>query len=185
MTTETKFKLALKEMMLTTPLEDINVTALCKKCDCHRQTFYYHYQDLYDLIAAIFLNEDLDELERAKTVESSLESFLMYVKDNFKFLKATYNSAAHDLPDDFIFSKLTTKIFKLLSADKKNLGIKLGGCRTAARRFARIISDEYSFIFKDGDMSTNKLVKEMTKFSSLAVDILLPSIINMSKEAEK
>ena len=50
MITEAKFKYALKDMMKTMPLEDINVTALCNKIGCHRQTFYYHYQDIYDLI---------------------------------------------------------------------------------------------------------------------------------------
>ena len=39
MITEAKFKYALKEMMAESPLEDINVTTLCAKCGCHRQTF--------------------------------------------------------------------------------------------------------------------------------------------------
>ena len=79
------------------PLEEINVTALCKKCGCHRQTFYYHYQDIYDLIAAIFLNENLEKIDSCKDVKSTLKAFLQYVKDNFSFLRSTYNSAARDL----------------------------------------------------------------------------------------
>jgi AcrR family transcriptional regulator len=75
MTTEAKFKYALKEMMLSKPLEEINVTVLCDKCGCHRQTFYYHYQDIYDLLAAIFLNEDIAGLDKAKEIPDALRCF--------------------------------------------------------------------------------------------------------------
>ena len=114
MTTEAKFKYALKEMMLSKPLEEINVTVLCDKCACHRQTFYYHYQDIYDLLAAIFLNEDIEGLEKAKDAEEALGAFLNYAKENFVFLRSSYNSAAHDLVDDFFYSK----IMKVLEAHK-------------------------------------------------------------------
>ena len=39
MITEAKLKYALKELMQTKSLNDINVTTLCEKCGCHRQTF--------------------------------------------------------------------------------------------------------------------------------------------------
>jgi AcrR family transcriptional regulator len=97
MTTEAKFKYALKEMMLSKPLEEINVTVLCDKCACHRQTFYYHYQDIYDLLAAIFLNEDIEGLDKAKDAKETLLAFFSYAKENFVFLRSSYNSAAHDL----------------------------------------------------------------------------------------
>ena len=74
MITEAKFKYALKDMLRTTPLEEINVTALCAKIGCHRQTFYYHYQDIYDLIAAILLNEDISALEDAKDPKTAMHS---------------------------------------------------------------------------------------------------------------
>jgi AcrR family transcriptional regulator len=86
MTTEAKFKYALKDMMLSTPLAEINVTVLCEKCGCHRQTFYYHYQDIYDLLAAIFLNEKIEELDNATDVKQMLYSFLSYTKAEFRFL---------------------------------------------------------------------------------------------------
>ena len=76
MITEAKFKYALKEMMKEQELEDINVTALCARCNCHRQTFYYHYQDIYDLIATIFLTEDLGKFDTSKTIKDALKDFV-------------------------------------------------------------------------------------------------------------
>jgi AcrR family transcriptional regulator len=76
MTTESKFKVALKALMTEKSIDDISVTILCKKCGCHRQTFYYHYTDIYDLIADILLNENLGDFEKATTVQKALASSL-------------------------------------------------------------------------------------------------------------
>ena len=135
MTTEAKFKYALKEMMLTKPLSEINVTLLCAKCSCHRQTFYYHYQDIYDLLTAIFLNEQIKGLDEATTVEATLMCFLNYSKENFVFLRSTYNSAAYDLVDDLFYSKIMTKLFSILCKDKP-AGLSKEGCRSLARRYS-------------------------------------------------
>lgn len=185
MTTEAKFKYALKEMMLTLPLEEINVTSLCSKCGCHRQTFYYHYQDIYDLIAAIFLNEDLEALDKAKTIKDALFAFLSYFKENFVFFRSTYISAAHDLPDDFIYGKLMSKFFTIMSTEKKTNGLKIDGCRTASRRYARIVSDEFGYCFKDIKITPEKFQREMSHFIDSSIVVLLPTIVGMSKEEAK
>ena len=186
MTTEARFKVALKELMQEKSIDDISVTVLCKKCGCHRQTFYYHYQDIYDLIADILLNEDLGDFEKAVTIEESLSIFLAYLKANFPFYRAAYLSAAHDLPDEFISGKLRTKFLEIFSKDRKALELKkLNDCRSAARRFARIVSDEFGDCFKENGITPEKFKRRMSKFSERAMAMLLPTIINMSKEEDK
>ena len=186
MTTESKFKVALKALMQGKSIDDISVTVLCKKCGCHRQTFYYHYQDIYDLIADILLNEDLSVFEKTTTVPDSLKVFLDYLVENFVFYRATYISSAHDLPDEFIFGKLRTKFLDILSKERKNYELKkLNDCRAAARRFARIVSDEFGDSFKESNVTPEKFKNRMKKFSERAVSMLLPTIINMSREEEK
>ena len=184
MITESKLKYALKQMMEDIPLEDINVTALCQKCGCHRQTFYYHYQDIYDLIAAIFLNEDLEKVNQCKDVKSTLKAFLQYVKDNFTFLRSTYNSAARDLTDDFIFGKLNAKLLSLWTKENEGKELKKDGYRNAARRFAHIVSDEFGYCFKDPKLTPEKFSKKMNKFIDNSMSIIFPAIMNLSKKEE-
>ena len=183
MITEAKFKYALKEMMQTHHLEDINVTALCKKCNVHRQTFYYHYQDIYDLIAAIFLNEDLSELENAKDVKGVLKALLKYVHSNFSFLCSTYNSAARDLTDDFIFGKLNAKLINLWGKSK-DIGIHIEGIRSVSRRFAHFVSDEYGHCFRDPQLTPESFQNRISKFNSRAIEMILPSLMELSKKED-
>ncbi len=181
MKTEAKFKLALKEMMLTLPLEKINVTTLCDKCNCHRQTFYYHYQDIYDLVAAIFLNEEIKNMDDASSTEEIISAFLGYFKSNFRFIRSTYNSAAKDLTDDFVYSTFMTNLYDLWTSEKSFGSLPLDSYRTVARRFARILSDEISFMFKDSELRSEDFVRHMKAFFERATRSLLPVLVEMSK----
>ena len=184
MITEARLKHALKDMLQTMPLEKINVTALCKRCGCHRQTFYYHYQDIYDLVAAICLNEDLSAVENAPDVLSVLLALADYVKENFAFLKAAFNSAAKDLIDDFLFGKINARLFALWSRKPKEIGLSKEGVRNASRRFAHFVADEFGFYFKDAKLTPEKFTARVTAFINNSVEIILPSIMELSKKGE-
>ncbi len=184
MKTEAKFKKALRDMMLSVPLEDINVTALCKKCGCHRQTFYYHFQDIYDLLAAYFLNESVKGLQEAEELDKALDALIGYSKDNFLFLKSSYNSAAHDLVDDFFFNKLVNKAFNILTS-KNNYRLSTNGYRAVARRYSRLVADEFGYYFKDPSMTAQKFEKGIKRFAKASLLTVFPAMISLSKEEKK
>ena len=48
---------AMKELVAQMPFEKITVADICTKCDMHRKSFYYHFQDKYDLVNWIFDTE--------------------------------------------------------------------------------------------------------------------------------
>ena len=39
-----------KELLLVKPLHKITINDIAEKCEINRQTFYYHFQDIYDLV---------------------------------------------------------------------------------------------------------------------------------------
>ena len=51
---------ALKELIKTRPIEKISVGNICDACGLNRKSFYYHFQDKYDLINWIYCTEFLD-----------------------------------------------------------------------------------------------------------------------------
>ena len=48
---------ALQELLNTKSLDEVRVSELCSRCNLQRQSFYYHFQDKYDLVAWIFLQD--------------------------------------------------------------------------------------------------------------------------------
>ena len=56
MATSTKESLgnALKKMLAIKPIDKITVKDLVEECGVNRQTFYYHFDDVYDLLEWVF-----------------------------------------------------------------------------------------------------------------------------------
>ena len=72
MTTEFILAESLKKMMAFQPLEQITVKALVEKCAITRPTFYYHFRDIYDLLAWIFLNEKIEGLDKVSSWQEAV-----------------------------------------------------------------------------------------------------------------
>mgnify|MGYP000269679267 FL=1 len=49
-TTKRALESSLKKLLLEKPLNKITVTDICEDCGISRMTFYYHFQDIYDLV---------------------------------------------------------------------------------------------------------------------------------------
>lgn len=176
MTTEAKLKNALREAMSEKPLSEINVTKLCETCKIHRQTFYYHYQDIYDLLTAIFLSEEIKGLESADSIDNALLAVLKYYKENFVFLRSAYGSSASEFIDDFIYGKIMMKAFSLFTkTDKYKLSKEEN--RTLARRYGRYVSQEFSYWLKDTLVSPARFEKAIKHFITASSKNVLPGLI--------
>lgn len=53
---------AMKELMAEESFSKISVSDICSRCGMNRKSFYYHFQDKYDLVNWIFYTEFLTEL---------------------------------------------------------------------------------------------------------------------------
>lgn len=180
MTTEGKIKQALREMMLTRPLNEINAVALCEKAHCNRQTFYYHYQDVYDVIASILLKEKVPNYDQAKDIKNCLLSLIKYASMNFAFLASCYNSAARDLVDEFFYSHIMSKVFGFLSEDT-SIGLTLNGKRNAARRYASFVSQEFGYCFKTEGLNQTSFERRIKRFCTISITDVFPAILQMGK----
>ena len=79
---------ALKELMNLMPMNKITVAMVCEKCDLNRQTFYYHFQDKYDLVTWIFRTESAAYLAQAPNRDNwqeILRGLCRYFRENRAF----------------------------------------------------------------------------------------------------
>jgi len=54
--TKHQFAHALRKLLKKKNFNEIRVTDLCRELDCQRATFYYHFEDKYDLAAWIYMD---------------------------------------------------------------------------------------------------------------------------------
>lgn len=57
---------ALKELMKKRDIDKISVADIVHQCGINRQTFYYHFQDKFDLIDWIYYNDVISTVENEK-----------------------------------------------------------------------------------------------------------------------
>ena len=97
MATSTKKALAdaLKKMMVNKPIDRITVNDLVETCGVSRQTFYYHFDDVYDLLEWVF-EEDANANLPSEVVydnwKHDVTLWFKYLYDNSTFALNVYNS---------------------------------------------------------------------------------------------
>ncbi len=85
---------AFKELSKKKAMNKISVNDLIKYCNFNRNTFYYHFEDIYDLIDWIFNEEVKTIIENfdKTNYENFLNSVLNYIEGNKHLLNSAYNS---------------------------------------------------------------------------------------------
>jgi probable dihydroxyacetone kinase regulator len=106
----TKQELAnsLKELMLTQPLERIAVGDIVEHAGLGRNTFYYHFQDKYDLVNWIFESEAMPLLSQKITHENwdaNLHAVEEYLRANNAFYCHALAYTGQNCLQDYIYER--------------------------------------------------------------------------------
>ena len=136
MKTEYRLAEALKNMMSEVPLDSISVTSLSKKCHVNRQTFYYHFHDIYDLLTLVFLNEEIDHVEDVKNIKELLRCIYAYYSKNRGFIDATLNSAGKELFEEFIHNVCYKAFLKFINNIQDSKKLHTNDRKAIARFYA-------------------------------------------------
>ena len=136
MKTEHALALALKEMMATQPIDSISVLKLSKKCGISRKTFYYHYHDIYDLLAQVFLEEKIPGVVNAEDYLSMVQLVFKYYKDNEAFVNASINSAGKELFYEFIYNNFYIAGLRFINKIDTGKILSLGTKKSISRFYA-------------------------------------------------
>ena len=97
-TTKQELSAALKTLMSQKPLEKISIREITDLCGLRRETFYYHFADIYDLVKWMFEEEAIVLLRQHEGVQLWQEGLLQlfhYIQDNRAFCLCALRSIGH------------------------------------------------------------------------------------------
>lgn len=133
---------SLKNMLAQKPLEKIKVIDITQDCEVNRQTFYYHFKDIYDLLEWIYTNEAAKVLGDNKTYDTWQEGFARifnYILDNKDFVLNTYKSVSREYLERYLYNETYLLLIKVV--EEKSNGMVL---RENDKSF---IADFYKYAF--------------------------------------
>ena len=130
MGTKLKLSEALKTMMTQKPLNKITVGELVRMCKVNRNTFYYHFEDIYDLLKWTLEQEAVEvvkNLDPGTNFHDSLLFVVDYVRSNKHILNCAYDELGRDGMKRFLYTDFIEVLTPLVENYEKKLGVALSG----------------------------------------------------------
>ncbi len=135
------------------PLDEIDVSLLVDKVNITRQSFYYHYRNILDLVFDIYINRQI-LANNPRDFSQIIDDLLFYLFDEKTFNKKVLSSNASSVLENVSFSF----IFQMLQIYLEKFSNDIEKRRFVARFFASGIAQEilYEFNERDFDKKTIK-----------------------------
>lgn len=118
---------SLKKIMKTRPLSKVSVKDIVNDCNLNRQTFYYHFKDIYDLVEWIYKKEAVEGIENYKSYETWADGFykiFLYIENNKEFCYNTLNSLSRTHLDMYLFSVINNLLMEVIEEISININVK-------------------------------------------------------------
>lgn len=110
--TKLALEAALKKLLLKKPLNKITINDITEECGMSRMTFYYHFQDIYDLVEWICVQEAERVLAGNKTYDTWQKGFynvFRLAQENKPFIMNVYHSVSREQIELYLY-KVTYKV---------------------------------------------------------------------------
>lgn len=89
---------SLKKYMAKKPLEKITIKEITEDSGVNRQTFYYHFEDIYDMVKWMYQEEAVKLIEGLEGVllwQDGILQLFRYIEENKAVCLCTLNSLSH------------------------------------------------------------------------------------------
>ncbi|MGF7059886.1 TetR/AcrR family transcriptional regulator C-terminal domain-containing protein [Brassicibacter mesophilus] len=118
---------SLKKLLVNKTLDKISIREIVGESGLNRQTFYYHFKDIYHLVEWIFQKEALaifNDLEGEELWQEGLLKLLKYIDQNRIVCKNIINSLGHESILKYFYDDIYVIIKKAILSFTEGLNIK-------------------------------------------------------------
>ena len=122
---------ALKELMAQKPIDKITIHDITERCGIRRQNFYYHFEDVYDLMRWMFQDEAVSLLRQHEGTLLWQEGLLQL----FRYIEANRDvclCALHSVGRDHLKRFFATDLYAIIHRTVEQLGREIGAIGAGA-----------------------------------------------------
>lgn len=117
---------SLKKLLNQYPLDKITVKQIVDDCGINRNTFYYHFKDIYDLLDRIFKEEAENTIQFHKSYDSwqdSMVDSMKFVIENKKAIYHIYNSINREILEPYLYNIVKSVMEDFVRTQAKGLNV--------------------------------------------------------------
>ena len=140
--TKRAFASSLKKMLAKRPLEKIRVIDITEDCGVNRQTFYYHFKDIYDLAEWACLQEAAKVIKENKTHDTWQEGMLQIfytVRENKPLIMNVYRCVDREQVERYLKPLIDHLLLKVVEEQSADM--------TVRQEDKEFIASVYSYAF--------------------------------------
>lgn len=156
---ETILKEKFINLLNTRNLDEIDVNLLCEEVKIKRQTFYYHYKNIFDLIYDIVKDKPFI-LSETNSIEVILKGLFNQYFESYEFFSDILESSANEIITEMIFSYLYKSFSEYLAKYKLGIDSK----KDLARFFANSLTYQSTYYLNQKEYSSNEIVLKLLLF---------------------
>ncbi len=121
---------ALKELMAQKPIDRITIHDITERAGIRRQNFYYHFEDVYDLMRWMFQEEAVALLKQHEGMllwQEGLMQLFRYIEDNRAVCLCALKSVGREHLKRFFKADIHAIIHRVVEQVGQEVGALLGG----------------------------------------------------------
>lgn len=115
---EKEIKNKFLSLLNTRRIDEIDVQLIASELKITRQTFYYHYKNIYDLVYSIIIDEQLEPFA-GETLEEVGSNLLNLFFNKEEFYKEILDSSAREILEDMTYSYFYKSLNLYLKGDQR------------------------------------------------------------------
>ena len=116
------------ELLVEKPLDKVTVADIAQRCGINRNTFYYHYHDVYDLLESLIDSELRKVMEASGgaddlTWDSFIEAGTHFLSEHRAFVFHIYESSHHEILERYVDEVAALTVSRYIDRQEEGLAV--------------------------------------------------------------
>lgn len=170
--TKEVFADSLKKMLENKRLEHITVKDIVEDCGVSRQAFYYHFDDIYDLVEWIFIDERKKVFANNINIDTWQQGYLNileWICSNKKIVVNVYRSVSREYLELFLYNVVHGFMYPIIKKKAEEMNIENKSIEFVSHFYSlALVALDLDWIRTGMKETPNEIVKQLTMLKKVS-----------------